>query len=227
MEPPERIVHARKGRNALGEPGLAKPPLGFLELEEKIDHAGAAPRGGRVLPILPESLGDTLRRGCQGRLRGWKVDDRQGPRSAPWPAQVAHAAEHRQDVTHVGAGNRGTVTEPRLLAIPGACGFGPRRSGLPDRVCAFRPRDARRRGVARRPGAARPGRQPAGPAGAGRVAVRGPSAAGANPGGWAERRGRHPVPGTGAVRGAGLGCWAGIRDHHGQPAAVFVTRASP
>src|SRR5260370_189327 len=69
MQPPERIVHAREGRNALGEPDLTKPALGFLELEEKVDRAGAVPREGCVLPILPDSLGDALRRGCQGSLR--------------------------------------------------------------------------------------------------------------------------------------------------------------
>src|SRR6266513_341311 len=36
MEPPECILHAREGRIALGEPGLAKPPLGVLELQEKV-----------------------------------------------------------------------------------------------------------------------------------------------------------------------------------------------
>ncbi len=84
MKPPECILHAREGRNALGEPGLAKPPLGFLELQEKVDRLGAAPGKGRVLPILPESLGDTLRRGRKGSLRGRKVDDRQGPRITLW-----------------------------------------------------------------------------------------------------------------------------------------------
>ena len=33
MQPPERIVHAREGGNALGEPDLTKPALGLLELE--------------------------------------------------------------------------------------------------------------------------------------------------------------------------------------------------
>ena len=195
MQPPERIVHAREGRNALGEPDLTKPALGLLELEEKVDRAGAVPREGCVLPILPDSLGDALRRGCQGSLRGWKVDDRQGPRIALRSTQVAHAVNQRQDVTHIGAGNPRTVTEPRPLAIPCACGQGPRRSGLSDHVSVFRLRDTRRRGVARRPGTTRPGHQPTGAAGAGRV----------------------------AVRRAGIGCYKGIRDHHGQPAAVYVT----
>ena len=60
VEPTECILHGREGRNALGKPGLAKPPLGFLELHEKVDFLGAAPRRGGVPPILPESLGDTL-----------------------------------------------------------------------------------------------------------------------------------------------------------------------
>ena len=199
MEPPECILHAREGRDALGEPGLAKSPLGVLELQEKVDRLGAAPRKGCVLPILPESLGDMLRRGCQGSLRGRKVDDRQA-RGLPWSTQVAHAVEHRQDVTHGGAGNLRAMPEPRLLAIPGACGLG----------------------------AGCPGHQAAGAAGDWRVAVRGPSAAGADPGGCAGRRDRHQVPGTGAVRGADAGCCAGIRDHHGQPSRRFMSpRASP
>src|SRR6266496_4308918 len=186
MKPPECILHAREGRNALGEPGLAKPPLGFLELQEKVDRLGAALGKGRVLTILPESLGDTLRRGRQGRLRGRQL----------WYTQVAHAVEHRQDVTHGGAGNLRAMPEPRMLAIPGACGLG----------------------------AGCPGHQAAGAAGDWRVAVRGPSAAGADPGGCAGRRDRQQVPGTGAVRGADAGCCAGIRDHYGQTrSAVHVT----
>ena len=169
MEPPEGVLHAREGRNALGEPGLAKPPLRFLELQEKVDRLGAAPRKGGVQPILPESLGDTLRRGGQGSLRGRKVDDGQDPRIAVWSTQVAHAVEHRQDITHGGAGNPRAMTEPRLLAIPGACGLRWRRGGFPDRVCLFGLPDARRRGVTSHPGAARPGHQLA-------AVVRGPGA---------------------------------------------------
>ena len=69
MEPPECSLYAREGRNVLGEPGLAKPPLGFLELQEEADRLGVAPRKGGVPPILPQSLADTLRRGGQGTAR--------------------------------------------------------------------------------------------------------------------------------------------------------------
>jgi len=95
MEPPERIVDAGEGRNALDEVGLAERPLDFLELEENVDRVDAAPRVRCVLPVLPESLGDTLRRGCQGSLRRWKVDDRQRLPIGLWSAQVAHAVDHR------------------------------------------------------------------------------------------------------------------------------------
>ena len=193
--PGVRILHAREGRNALGEPGLAKSPLGVLELQEKVDHLGAAPRKGCVLPILPESLGDMLRRSCQGSVRGRKVDDRR-----LWSTHVAHAVEHRQDVTHGGAGTLRAMPEPRVLAIPGACGLG----------------------------AGCPGHQAAGAAGDWRVAVRGPSAAGADPGGCAGRRDRRQVPGTGAVRGADAGCCREFAIITDNPVGGFMSpRACP
>ena len=99
---------------------------------------------------------------------------------ALWSAQVAHAVEHRQDVTHGGAGNPRAVPEPRLLAIPGACGLGRGIAACPNvsscSGCAMlvdavsRPPEL---GVLA---------ATAGATGNWRVAVRGPSAAGANPG---------------------------------------------
>ena len=168
-----------------------------------------------VLPVLPDSLCDALRHGCQGQPPRMEGRRSQGPADCP-AARAGRLRSRSPPGRHAcwcqEMGDRDRVT---AAPHPGAGGLGPRHNGLPVMsACSGRAMPGTRCCAPPRSRAFQPG------SAAG--AVRGPSAVGADLGDCAERRGRHPVPGTGAVRGAGVGCCAGIRDHYGQPAAVYV-----